>query len=101
MTLRVVTANRLGDGLVVYLDRDGGWTERIADGRVAADEAEAGELMAVAARAAAACQVVEPYLIDVADDAGGPRPLRRRERIRAEGPTVPSDFLDHHRPSRG
>ena len=101
MTPRMVTANRLGDGLVVYLDRDGGWSERIADGRVASDDAEAATLMTVAEGAAAGCQVVEPYLIDVVDGDGSVRPLRHRERIRAQGPTVPSDFLDHDRPGRG
>ena len=101
MTPRMVTANRLGDGLVVYLDRGGGWSERIADGRVASDDAEAAASMTVAAAAAAACQVVEPYLIDVVDGGGGVRPSSFRERIRAQGPTVRSDFLDHDRPNRG
>ncbi len=101
MTPRMVTANRLGDGLVVYLDRGGGWSKRIADGRVASDDADAAALMTVAEAAAAACQVVEPYLIDVTDDDGSVRPLRHRERIRAQGPTVPRDFLDHVQPNRG
>ena len=101
MTPRLVTANRLGDGLVVYLDRGGGWSERIADGRVASDDAEAAASMTVAEAAAAACQVVEPYLIDVVERDGGVRPASFRERIRAQGPTVPSDFLDHDRPNRG
>ncbi len=99
MTPRMVTANRLGDGLVVYLDRHGGWSERIADGRVASDDAAAAALMTVAE--AAACQVVAPYLIDVVDGDGSVRPASFRERIRAQGPTVPSDFLDHVQPNRG
>ena len=100
MTPRMVTANRLGDGLVVYLDRDGGWSERIADGRVASDAAAAAALMTVAEGAAAACEVVEPYLIDVVDGDGSVRAASFRERIRAEGPTVPFVFLDHERPDR-
>ncbi len=101
MTPRMVTANRLGDGIVVYLDRDGGWSERLADGRVASDDAAAEALMTVAEAAAAACQVVEPYLIDVVERDGSVRPASFRERIRAQGPTVPSDFLDHVQPNRG
>jgi len=101
MTPRMVTANRLRDGLVVYLDRAGGWSQRIADGRVASDDAAAAALMAAADGAAAACQVVEPYLIDVVDGDGGVRPLRYRERIRAQGPSVPSDFLSNDQPNRG
>ena len=100
MMPQVVTANRLGDGVVVYLDGDDGWSARIADGRVAVDEAEATVLMRIAERAQIGCQVVEPYLIDVADEGGAIRPSSLREVIRAEGPTVPSDFLDHG-PSRG
>ncbi len=99
MTPRMVTANRLGDGLVVYLDMDGGWSERIADGRVASDDAAAAALMTVAE--AAACQVVAPYLIDVVDADGSVRPASFRERIRAQGPTVPSEILDHQRPEQG
>ncbi len=101
MTPRMVTANRLGDGLVVYLDRHGGWSERIADGRVASDDAAAAALMRVAEGAAAACQVVEPYLIDIVDGDGGVRPSSFRERIRAQGPTVPSDFSGHVEPELG
>ena len=36
----VVTANRLTDGIVVYLAPDGGWVEDIARARIAATENE-------------------------------------------------------------
>ena len=36
---RIVTANRLRDGLVVFLSADGAWSERIGDAAAAADEA--------------------------------------------------------------
>lgn len=76
MSLKVVTANRLRDGRVVYLAADG-WSEDIADASLLSEEE---------ARAVASPEVVEPYLIEVAD--GSRRPVRRRERIRAAGPTV-------------
>jgi hypothetical protein len=88
MRLKVATANRLRDGLVVYLAGDGGWSEAIGEGRVAGDEAGASLLMEAAARAVDAQEVVEPYLMEVAADDAGLRPLRLRERIRAAGPTV-------------
>ena len=88
MSLRVVTANRLGDGAVVYLTGDGEWSEWIAVARVGADDAEAERLMAVAERAVEEPAVVEPYLIEVAVEGETVRPLRYREVIRATGPTV-------------
>jgi len=92
MTLKVATANRLGDGLVVYLAADGSWSERLAEGRVAADEAAQAELEARAQAAAAAHVVVAPYLIEVRDEDGVARPVRYREEIRSRGPTVRLDL---------
>jgi hypothetical protein len=87
MTQRIITANRLIDGAVVYLAADGGWTTTMADGRVAEDDA-AATLMAVAERAVAGRLVVAPYLIDVVAEDGTVRPVRYREVIRATGPSV-------------
>lgn len=89
MSQQVLTANRLSDGAVVFLDADGRWTERIAAARTA-DKAE-GEAL-VAAGEATAGEVIAPYLIDVAVEAEGPRPLRYRERIRAFGPSIHPEF---------
>jgi hypothetical protein len=91
MAHQVLTANRLGDGAVVFLDAGGHWTERIAE----ADVAEKAEAEALAKRGeATADEVIAPYLIDVdlAPGAGGPTPLRYRERIRAFGPSIHPQF---------
>jgi hypothetical protein len=85
---QVITANRLADGLVVYLARDGGWSRRLADGWVSRDEAEAVRLNELAADAQKRCLVVGPYPIDVTVEGGAVKPVRLREAIRAEGPTV-------------
>lgn len=89
---RIVTANRLRDGLVVFLSADGAWSERIGDAAGAANEAGAQELMAIAEQSAAECRVVEPYLVEVEIAADRrrpvPRPVRHRESIRVSGPTV-------------
>ncbi len=87
MKLEIVSANRLIDGRVVYLARDGGWSESIVDGRTARDEEESTALLAEAERAAAAGLVVAPYLVSLADDGGAFAPLRLRERIRLFGPS--------------
>jgi len=82
---QVLTANDLKNGAVVFLDKAGGWTNRISEARVIDDAAEAATLLDKA-NALQATQLVGPYLVDV--DAAG-RPLHLRELIRAEGPTAP------------
>ena len=47
--LKIVTANRLGDGAVVYLDADGDWSERLGNGWVALDQDDETALLARAA----------------------------------------------------
>jgi hypothetical protein len=90
--MQVLTANRLRDGLVVFLDRHDAWVEHILDARVlnGGEEAEAAET--VGRDAVAERDVVEPYLIDVRPAATGVTPTRLREKIRAEGPTVRRDL---------
>jgi hypothetical protein len=90
--LTVLTANRLGDGRVVYLAKDDEWTTRLDAALLVRsdDEAERAEL--AGARAEAERVVVEPYLIDVEFIEDGVRPARLRERIRAEGPTTGSSL---------
>ncbi|MEX0853939.1 MAG: DUF2849 domain-containing protein [Bauldia sp.] len=86
---KVITANDLGDGLVVFLDRDGGWTHLIAEARVLEDGSELDAATAHAKAQHDARVIVEPYPIDVTVTDGVPAPVRLRERIRADrGPTV-------------
>jgi len=88
MNARILTANRLGDGAVVYRDAAGNWVEDIADAEIARDEYAEKVLTEAGARALAARLVVGPYLMEITEDAGTPRPVSQRERIRAAGPTV-------------
>lgn len=83
---QVLTANDLRNGAVVFLDKAGGWTTRIAKAEVIVDSARAAALLE-AANARQATELVGPYLIDV--DAATGKPLHLREQIRAEGPTAP------------
>ncbi len=92
MTSMVVTANRLSDGRVVYLDPRGGWSDRPDQARVAQGAAAGAELLAVAERPEHAVQVVAPYLMEVVEQDGAPRPLSNREVIRAKGPSVRPDL---------
>ena len=88
--LKVVTSNRLGDGLVVFLSDDGGWSVDIADARLVRDGPELDEALAHGKAEHDARVVIDPYAIGVEVTDSGPIPTRLRERIRAErGPTVP------------
>jgi hypothetical protein len=91
----VVTANRLTDGIVVYLASDGGWTEEIARARLAETEDEVKALEAEAAKDVAARKVVAVYPMDVAIREGAVDPLSVRERIRAaHRTTLTKDWYD-------
>jgi len=88
MSARVLTANRLGDGAVVYRDAAGDWVETIEAAAPAEDEAAEQALLAAGEDALARQLVVGPYLIEIALEAAVPSPLSQRERIRAAGPTI-------------
>ena len=84
---KVLTANSLRDGHVVFLDAATNWTPNLCDAVVARDEAALQVLSA--ALEACAGQVVEPYLVAVlrqADDNW--QPVKMRERCRVQGPSV-------------
>ena len=90
MTLKIVTANRLSDGLVVYLN-GAGWSERIENARIAGDAVAADGLLIQAEGPGQAIRVIDPYLIEVTRVGAVPRPVSHREVIRAQGPTVRTD----------
>lgn len=85
----VITANRLVDGIVVYLSENDNWLTDLAAARVAEDEAGLEKLTAIAGQAAADHIIVGPYPMAVDLDKGIPEPKSVRERIRAaHRPTV-------------
>ncbi len=88
MTGRAITANRLTDGSVVYLTRDGGWSGKIGDSLVSHAADQTGRMKNTAERAERSQQVVGACFIDVAVEGGTVQPVRLREAIRAGGPTV-------------
>ena len=83
----VVTANRVGDGAVVYRRTDGGWTTRLHDAAVTANATTAREL--VAAAVADDLRAVGPYIAPVKLGSDGEvQPGNLRELIRVGGPTI-------------
>ena len=75
---RIATANRLHDGLVVYLAADGEWTRGLDKARIAHNAEEASALEDAAALAARANIIVDPYLIEVGQNGGGLVPVAHR-----------------------
>jgi hypothetical protein len=92
MSAQMVTANRLTDGMVVYLTKQGDWATQFSAGAILADEAAAEAAMAKANEAAKQQLIVSQYLIDVLVDGATVKPTSTRERIRADrGPTITVD----------
>ncbi|HLO24098.1 MAG TPA: DUF2849 domain-containing protein [Methyloceanibacter sp.] len=91
----VVTANRLVDGIVVYLAPDGSWTEEIDRARLAETEDETKALEEQAAKDVKARKVVAVYPMEVAIVDGTVDPLSVREKIRASHrTTLTKDWYD-------
>ncbi len=88
----MITANRLSDGLVVFFDAAGGWTEDFNRALVLNDEATKAQGLAQAALTAADNVVIDPYWIDLETRAGHLVPKALREAIRAAGPTNRPDL---------
>lgn len=92
MSGQMVTANRLQDGLVVYLSASGDWAPSFTDGVVLPDQPAAEAALATADHAVKQRQIIGPYLIDVLVDGEDVKPTSTRERIRADrGPTIVVD----------
>lgn len=88
MADKVLTANRLSDGISVWLDAGGQWTERLQDALVARHPEAVAALEAIGKRDFAENKVLELAVVDVHEVNGEIRPLRLRERIRAAGPSI-------------
>ena len=86
----VISANRLVDGIVVYMGRDGTWTTKLGEGQIFLSKAEA-EAARLAPAGSQRNLVIDPAVVEVTEEAGGPRAVTLREFIRACGPTI--DFL--------
>jgi hypothetical protein len=90
---QMIIANRLIDGVVVFLGAGDTWVHDIAAGVVIGEDADAQRLLAVAKQHEDRCLVIDPQLIEVAEQDGRIRPVAIREAIRAFGPTVRTDQL--------
>lgn len=88
-TPKIVSANDLFDGDVVYLDDNNTWTRQLAKAAVAstADGAEA-----LLHRATQPGLVIGPFLVDVSLEDGAPEPQHFRDQFRERGPSNRTDL---------
>ena len=83
----VVTANRVGDGAVVYRSADASWSTDLADAAVTSDAAVARELLKGAIDDD--LNAIGSYIAPVKrGEAGRLQPGNLRELIRWRGPTI-------------
>lgn len=89
--LQAITANRLSDGIVVYLGPDGRWVEFLTEAATFDGKPAIEAALAQAATDVSLNCVVDVFAFDVTAGADGPHPGHIRDRIRAQGPTVRPD----------
>ena len=87
---KVLTANALDSGLVVFRTADGRWSTDIAEAAVAGTKGEADALLALGEADAARNLVVDVYLVAMTEGENGRLvPVLLREAIRAaRRPTI-------------
>ena len=88
---KVLTANRLKPGEVVYWNSACGWVPRLAEAEALPGD-KADDSLAAAAEWVSKREVVGTYLFDVRVENGAIIPVKVREIIRAAGPTVRRDL---------
>ncbi len=88
MVDKVLTANRLTDGVSVWLNAAGEWATSLQEALVARHAEAFAALEEIGRKAYADNKVVDVNLIEVQETDGILWSLRLRERIRAQGPTM-------------
>ena len=84
-TPKVITANALIEGDVIYMTADDSWTRDMCMAEVLTDEAHAQIRLLDASQQAAVA--VGAYLADVSAGPNGPKPAHFREDFRRRGPS--------------
>ena len=85
---KVITANVLATGSVVFMTSDGRWVSQVDEAARFADDAAAAAHLERAAQDARKALIVDPFVTDVTAGAEGKPTMSLRDRIRAYGPTI-------------
>ena len=83
---KMVSANDLATGMVLYLGTDGRWVREVAQATAYPDDDAAEDGLAIARRDVARNIVVDPFVTEKGGEGGGRMTLR--DAIRANGPTI-------------
>ena len=89
--MKVLTANRLAPGEVVYWNGAHGWVTELQHAQLLED-GEAELALKAAAEWVSRCEVVAPYVFPIRVEQGAIAPLSAREWVRAKGPSVRTDL---------
>ena len=89
---QVLIANRLKDGVVVFLGTGHQWVEQLDECSPAESEAEEEELVRLGQEAESQQEIVDPNLIQVEKIGNSLQAIKMREAIRSKGPTVREDL---------
>lgn len=85
---KIVTANLLATGTVVFLGPAGLWVDRVDEARIFADADAAEEGLAIGQVDAKRALIVDPFVTNKAPDTDGKPGMTLRDSIRAFGPTI-------------
>jgi len=84
-TPKILTANHLLEGDVIYLSATGDWSRRIEDAVLLTDENDAQHRLSRANQQVD--EIVGAYLVDAEAGETGPEPTHFREEFRRTGPS--------------
>jgi exonuclease III len=84
-TPKVITANDLLEGDVIYFKADNSWSRDLAEAELIVDEAEAQLRLLEAEKQN--IKIVGAYLADAKAGENGPEPVHFREDFRRKGPS--------------
>ena len=90
--MKIITANGLVDGEVVWLGSQKSWVVNINQAELLESNEDTEKAMKIAEGAVVERQIVEPYLVDVESIDGSIVPKSVKEKIRAKGPTIRLDL---------
>lgn len=89
---QIILSNRLSDGRVQFLTKEGTWSFQASDAWLTESEAEREDAMAVAQSFIGANLIVDAEFAEAEMTADGPRPTHPKYVIQNAGPTVRRDL---------
>lgn len=98
-TMKILTANRLLDGEVVWLGSKNTWVSDVNFASILESDEELEMALSFAEIAVSDRQIIEPYAVDVENTNGNIEPKSVKEKIRTKGPTTRLDLGKQAEPS--